>query len=290
LKEKSMSRGLFIPIVLALLSSIVLGTDALFVFAAYDRWDPENYFSYGDLYWNPNWEDGSSTWSMETVVSSAFSPSGSPYHWNGGLGSALTALGYSWEWYPTFDGRSGQNLPSLATLSSYPVVFVLTFDFYQTEPALNSSSRAVLGDYISQGGHVILVGQDIRYSGVPEWWIDAWFESGSITNDVFSTSSPVPAWGTSGTFLSGWSGTTLMANFTTIIGTFWPDEVSSNGCLEDDNYSFASFSETMGTMFSSYEFETCSPTEVQEIAEMIMIWLLGTPLERTTWGEIKASF
>jgi len=267
--------------------------DALFIFLAYDDYVPDSAYACGDSYWNPLSQPSGSGWAVNYLCSSYSEPAGSPYHWNGGLGSAMDALGYSWNWFPGYTGRCGQVIPDAGYLAFYKCVFVLTFDAYRSV-TLTEETREILQTCIENGGHVVLVSQDAMYSGVPESWLMKWFNTGEITQDVVSGTSPFSAAGMVPSFLLGWSGTALIENFSTGAGgnsegNWWADDLSGDGCISNGSYVFASCNEFYGNIFSTFEFETCYPSEVQSIAEYIMNWAISSSLERSTWGEIKAN-
>lgn len=270
------------------------GADVLFLFLGYDDYDSSSIFVCGDLYWNPGNQTGGTGWALHSISPSWAEPEGSPYHWNGGLGSAMDALGYSWEWYPGSTGRCGQAIPDHTVLEEYPVLFVMTFDAYHSQ-ALTSATRATLATYMQNGGKVVLTGQDVRYSGVPESWLDQWFHCGEIQQDVRTGSTPFPAMGMSSSFLIGWSGTALIENFSAstgggTVGQWWADDLSGNGTIGDASWIYASTNDLQQNLFSTFHFEACSPDEVLSITERIMLWMFGTHLERLSWGGIKAAF
>lgn len=269
------------------------GADALFMFLAYDDFVPDSAYACGDSYWNPLFEQSGSGWQLNDVCGSWAEPSGAPYHWNGGMGTAMDALGLTWEWFPGYTGRCGQSIPDAATLAQYQVVFVLTFDAYRSI-VLNSSSRSTLETYMGTGGHVVLISQDALFSGVPADWLDEWFDSGDIVQDVHSGTNPFPAYGLPVCFLVGWTGTALIENFSTGAGGYsegrwWADGLYGSGSIGDASYVFASCNEMYGTFFSTFDFEACYPSEVQSICGLLMEWLQGTSLQRTTWGAIKTA-
>ncbi len=271
------------------------GADILFVFLAYDDFNPDTVYACGDLYWNPDFQQSGTGWSLNSVAGSWAEPSGTPYHWYGGLGSAMSSLGYSWEWFPGYTGRSGQVIPDAGTLADYSCVFILTFDAYRSASVLSTSTRSVLDTYMSSGGHVVLIGQDAAYSGVPEVWLDTWFNSGTIQGDVSTGTSPLYANGMSSSFTLGWAGTALIENFSSGAGghsegQWWADDLSGNGCIVNGSYVYASASELYGNIFSTHEFECCSPSEVESICELITDWIQLTSLERHSWGDIKTLF
>ncbi len=262
--------------------------DVLFVFAAYSS---EEEFAWGRYYWNPGDEQFPSGWSYDTVQPATVEPDGSPYHWNGGLGSAMDALGVSWEWYATMDGSGAQVLPDAGTLSGYGAVFVHTFDYWwSTAPALTPGAVDVLSDYMDAGGSVVLVGQDLHLSGVSGGWLDGYFGTGAIGDDVYQEMETLTAQGTGGSFMEGWSGTADRDRFTDA-NAFWPDAVSGSACIGDGTYFFSSERSAGRSVFSSFELECCSPPEVEQAA-LIICYYVGviSSLEEDTWGAIKGRF
>ena len=271
------------------------GADVLFLFLAFDNVNPDTIYACGDLYWNPVFEVAGTGWSLNSIAPSWAEPAGYPYHWHGGLGSALDVLGYDWEWFPGYTGRSGQVIPDVGVLDDYSCLFVMTFDAYRDANVLSAATRSKLDSYIVGGGHVVLISQDADYSGVPESWLDFWFDCGSITGDVSAGTNPLPASGVSGTFLQGWAGTAQIGRFSSGAGgheegKWWADDLSDNGVIEGGSWDFASASSTYRNLFSTFDFEACSPAQVQAVTESIMEWILDTPLERSTWGRIKAGY
>jgi|GEM_PF-6210846 len=270
------------------------GADVLFMFLGYDDYSPDTIYACGDSYWNPSFEQSGSGWALNSIAGSWAEPSGSPYHWHGGLGTAISSLGMSWEWFPGYTGRCGQVIPDAGTLSSYDCLFILTFDAYRSV-VLTSATRSTLDTYMGNGGHVVLVSQDALFSGVPESWLNSWFDSGSIQQDVSSGTNPFPVIGLPSSFLIGWSGTAQISNFSTGAGgnsegIWWPDNLTGNGCIGDDSWIYSSASELNRNIFSTFDFEACSPAEVESISQQIVYWMLGTPLTRSTWASIKTAY
>lgn len=269
------------------------GGDVLFVMAAFSFIGG---YAWGDQYWNPESEQFPSTWDYDTVNPSTVSPNGTPYHWNGGMGTALDNLGYSWEWYPTFDGEdpSYQTIPSSATLlADYNLVVYWVGDFWNpdTGVALSDDTMAELEAYMTGGGALILIGQDIEWSGVPHSWLNSWFGCGSTTQDVINGEPIVAASGIAGTFTEGWTGTADVLNFYVqpSTGSFYADDMGDNGLVGDASYEFACVDDANKRIYSTMQFETCAASEVEAITDMIMVWL-GSSLEQSTWGDIKSSF
>ncbi|MBN1433282.1 hypothetical protein JW921_00880 [Candidatus Fermentibacterales bacterium] len=261
----------------------------LFIFSGMDF---TSEFAWGDVYWNPTEELYPSTWSYDTIEPSSTEPPGSPYHWNGGLGTACDNLGVTWEWYATYDAAEYyQNIPDAATLANYDVVFFHTFDYWWSDvEAVSADSRAILETYMNAGGTVVLIGQDIHYSGVPGSWLNTWFGCGTIVDDVVNGEATAPASGESGTFLAGWSGTAQQTNFSNS-NPFFVDDVATNGLLGDGGSNqYASYLDAEGRIYSTFEFEACSSSETEAIMEEILDWLGILSLDTDTWGGIKVSF
>jgi hypothetical protein len=270
------------------------GADVLFIFLGYDDFVPDTVYACGDSYWNPEFEQSGPGWSLNSISSSWAEPSGSPYHWHGGLGSAMNTLGYSWEWFPGYTGRCGQVIPDASTLQDYNCIFILTFDAYRSI-VLTAASRSILDTYMNSGGHVVFISQDAFYSGIPASWLQSWFDTGEIQQDVRAGTSPFPSNGLASSFMVGWAGTALIENFSTgagghAEGQWWADNLSGNGCMGDNNWVYSSYSDLWCNIFSTFDFETCSSAEVESISELIMGLTQGSALERTTWGAVKAGF
>jgi len=270
------------------------GANVLFIFAAQSESGGN---SWGDKYWNPIEGSYPGTWTYDTVNPSSVEPLDDPYHWNGGLGTALDALGYSWEWYPTFDGASGDYqtiLPSATMLADYDVVFYWVGDYWNPAlgPGITPETMAVLETYMTAGGPLVFTGQDIIWSGVPATWFDTWFGAGAIVEDVYSGETALAGFGIAGTFAEGWSGTALVENFYVTPGSFYPDDMGANGFIGDGGtYEFGCYDDANKRIFSTMQFETCAAAEVEDIADLLMTWLdIGGALENSTWGEIKTSF
>lgn len=269
------------------------GANVLFVMAAMSF---INSNAWGAGYWNPDQEEFPSTWSFDTVNPSTAIPTGAPYHWNGGMGTALDNLGYTWEWYPTYDGEypSYQTIPTSSTmLSDYDMVIYWVGDYWNPAlgPALSDATMSELEAYMTGGGPLILVGQDMQWSGVPAAWLDTWFGTGTITEDVIASETTVPASGIAGTFAEGWSGTADVNNFYVqpSTGRFFTDDMGANGFVGDATYEFGSCDNTNLRLYSTLQFETCSAAEVQDLIDKIMTWSMSA-LEQSTWGSIKSNF
>jgi len=271
------------------------GADVLFLFLAFDNMNPDTVYACGDLYWNPKSEFGGFAWDMETIHTPGCIPSGNPYHWSGGLGLAMDVLGYTWEWYAGFTNRCGQVIPEMDVLDDYSVLIVMTFDAYRGGPVLTSGTRSILESYIIAGGHVILISQDAKYSGIPNIWLDDWFDCGIVTNDVTSGTNPFKVNGLSGSFMSGWSGTAQIRRFSSGAGghgegNWWADDLQTGLIFGDASWEYASASEEYRNIFSTFEYEACDPDQVQSATETMMNWIFTTSLQHSTWAGLKRSF
>lgn len=268
------------------------GGDVLFVMAAMSFLNGN---AWGAQYWNPDLQEYPSTWAYDTVNPSTGIPTGTPYHWNGGMGTALDNLGYTWEWYPTYDGEdpSLQTIPPSSTmLADYNLVIYWVGDYWNPTlgPALSNNTMSELEAYMTAGGALILIGQDLQWSGVPAAWLDTWFSTGTIAEDVLSAVPTVPASGITGTFAEGWSGTADRTNFyTEDTGNFFPDDMGANGFIGDGTWEFGCVDNTNFRIYSTMQFGTCASSEVEALMGYIMTWLESS-LQQSTWGDIKSNF
>jgi hypothetical protein len=267
--------------------------DVLFLFAAYNY---SGQFAWANQYWNPTDDGFPTAWSYNTINPSTAEPDGSPYHWNGGMGTALDNLGITWEWYATYDGEdiAEQVLPDVSMmLSDYDLVIFWVGDYWDPSrgPALTAATMADLESYMTSGGPLFLMGQDIEWSGVPMAWLNTWFGTGTTTQDVLSGEPLVAASGITGTPAEGWSGTALVDNFYVSPGSFFPDDMELNGIIGDATYEFACYDDTNKRLYTTVHFETCVATEVEALMDLLMTWVgTGGALEQSTWGSIKADF
>jgi len=262
------------------------GANALFVFPAYSN---VSGLAWGSLYWNPTDNQFPSTWSYDAVNPSTVEPAGSPYHWNGGMGTALDALAFTWEWYPTWDDQDAmQVFPTQTILEDYDIVFVHTFDNWWNQ-GIDATAQATITSYIGAGGIVVFVGQDAHWGGLPDTFLQTNFSCGTITDDVIPGDSLLAVTGSTGTFLDGWAGTSDKANFSDANG-FYTDAITDNGIITDATYLFASNNDAAKCIFSAFEYEACDAAEVEAIAGLIMAYAGVGALEQTTWSGIKSSF
>ena len=102
-----------------------------------------------------------------------FGPPGAPDPlWDGILTDLLGAGNYGW--FTTAEDTS--NGPDLATMQIYDLVIWNTYDYWWSPPAaLTDTDQVHLGDYLSLGGKVWLIGQDLLWSGVPMSWMNNYF-------------------------------------------------------------------------------------------------------------------
>jgi hypothetical protein len=75
--------------------------------------------------------------------------------------------------------------PPFDTLLNYELVIWNTYDdWFDATPALTVNDQNSIGDYIINGGKVWLIGQDLVWTGVSETWIEAFFYTDSINQDI----------------------------------------------------------------------------------------------------------
>lgn len=99
--------------------------------------------------------------------------------WEGILTDLLGAGNYGW-----FTLNTDTTGPDLATLQTYDLVIWNTYDYWFSPPAaLTDSDQVNLGTYLTGGGKVWLIGQDLLWSGVPMSWMDTYFHLADAVQD-----------------------------------------------------------------------------------------------------------
>jgi hypothetical protein len=96
-------------------------------------------------------------------------------------------------WGPT-TGGAAENGPDSATMAPYTLVIWNTYDWWDPAlgAALTATDRTNLANYLTAGGKVWLIGQDVMWSGTPLAWMTANFDLQSVSQDY------------GGGFPSGW--------------------------------------------------------------------------------------
>lgn len=100
--------------------------------------------------------------------------------WTNTLNDLLGSGAYGW-FGPTNDPTA--NGPDLPTMQNYDLVIWNCYDFWLSDMALTSTDQTNLQSYISGGGKVWLIGQDVIYSGVPMTWLTTNFHLSSVSQD-----------------------------------------------------------------------------------------------------------
>ncbi|HEX7320301.1 MAG TPA: T9SS type A sorting domain-containing protein [bacterium] len=112
--------------------------------------------------------------------------------WNGTFGVAThpdpnwdgvltTLIPGEYGWFQTT--ASPQDGPDLATMQTYQIVIWNCYDDFWTDDALTANDQTNIADYITGGGKVWLIGQDIIYSGVQLSWLTPNFHLASYVED-----------------------------------------------------------------------------------------------------------
>uniref|UniRef100_A0A7C4XJJ6 T9SS type A sorting domain-containing protein n=1 Tax=candidate division WOR-3 bacterium TaxID=2052148 RepID=A0A7C4XJJ6_UNCW3 len=115
--------------------------------------------------------------------SGAFGPASHPDpNWQTVLNNIVGAGNYGW--YQTT--ATGQNGPDLATMQSYDLVIWNCYDDWWTGDALTATDQTNIQSYMTGGGKVWLIGQDIIYSGCGSF-VQSNFHVASYVEDVNST-------------------------------------------------------------------------------------------------------
>jgi hypothetical protein len=118
-------------------------------------------------------------------------------YWSAVLDSILGTGNYAW-FGPT--AGYGDNGPDLTTMQGYDLVIWDCYDCWNPAhgPALTATDQTNVASYVSGGGKVWLIGQDILYSGVPLSWMQTYFNLQSVVQDYgegFPDSIPFPVRG-----------------------------------------------------------------------------------------------
>jgi len=103
-------------------------------------------------------------------------------YWQAALDSILGVSNYGWFGPTTTQTENG---PDLATMQTYALVIWDTYDCWDPSlgPAITSTDQTNIASYISGGGKVWLIGQDILWSGVPLSWMTTNFDLQSAVQD-----------------------------------------------------------------------------------------------------------
>jgi hypothetical protein len=102
-----------------------------------------------------------------------------PDQWWGAVLDSVIPGNYTM-WGPTTTYE--EDGPDLATMQGYDLVIWNTYDSWAA-PTLTANDQSNLGDYITGGGKVWLIGQDVLYSGVPLAFIQTYFDLASYESD-----------------------------------------------------------------------------------------------------------
>jgi hypothetical protein len=96
-------------------------------------------------------------------------------------------------WYAV-DASQTANGPDLVTMQGYDLVIWDTYDTWNSAlgPALTATDQTNIANYISGGGKVWLIGQDILWSGVPLSWMTTNFDLQSAVQDYNGASGLIP--------------------------------------------------------------------------------------------------
>ncbi|MCK4250062.1 T9SS type A sorting domain-containing protein [candidate division WOR-3 bacterium] len=112
-------------------------------------------------------------------------------YWQAALDSILGVGNYGWFGPTTSYPENG---PDLATMQIYALVIWNTYDCWNpgAGPALTATDQTNIANYISGGGKVWLIGQDILFSGVPYAWMTTNFNMQSAIEDYSGVSGLDP--------------------------------------------------------------------------------------------------
>jgi hypothetical protein len=112
--------------------------------------------------------------------------------WSAVLDSVVGSSAYTM-WGPTTGGAS-EDGPDLATMQGYELVIWDTYDWWDPSlgPGLTANDQTNLENYISGGGKVWLIGQDILWSGTPLAFMTTNFDLASAVQDYAPGDGEIP--------------------------------------------------------------------------------------------------
>lgn len=145
--------------------------------------------------------------------------------WDATLTLHLGAGNYGW-FGPT--ASMTEDGPDLATMQMYDLVIWNTFDCWWTPAALTSNDMTNIENYLSGGGKVWLIGQDLLYTGVPLGWMGTWFHLAGVIQDY---AFPDPYMNVLG--YSEISGLTCLFTPDYLSNEFYPDDLTPDGTAHD---------------------------------------------------------
>ncbi len=148
-----------------------------------------------------------------------FGPATKPdTNWQAVLNQILGQGNYGW-FGPTTTPT--QNGPDSTTMQNYDLIIWNCYDFWWSDMALTSTDQTNLQRYISGGGKVWLLGQDIIYSGVPLSWLSSNFHLASAIEDYCSDETVLDLLG-----LAEINGLTFTANCDYQSNGYWCDALT----------------------------------------------------------------
>lgn len=141
--------------------------------------------------------------------------------WEGVLTTVVGAGNFGWYGHTTDPSENGA---PLATMQQYPLVIWNTYDDWWGipngyDPALTTTDQSNLVSYLSGGGRVWLIGQDLIYTGVSTSWMNTNFKLQAVSEDYLWDIPDVNIEGQAE--IAGWA-------------TMTSSDYQSNGFFSDD--------------------------------------------------------
>jgi hypothetical protein len=218
--------------------------------------------------------------------------------YNGCYGNAVTACGLSYDTITTAYYGDG---PNAATMAGYQLVIWDTYDDWWSGSALTANDVSNLTTFVSGGGKLWLIGQDINYS-VPTGWTtfrNTYLGVSSVTDDVVSGDYTETAAGISGTFTEGHTSVSLSATQCFTANGFYTDSITPGAAF--GTYT-VNGSYTSSVCYNSGSYKTayytlhleCYTQGTVPLQDMIinhLSWFgLNTAVQPKSLGDIKAMF
>ena len=197
------------------------------------------------------------------------------------------------------------NFPPELTGDNYLIVVVLTGENWWSAPQnLDPADESALADYLDTGGNLLLVGQDYMYGAHPSMGVCSGFPRDYLGldrcyQDVLWGPNTANITGSPDCIFEGESATLDSANVF-ISNPFFPDcadptSTARSGFRLDEaaqsGVVICNETDTFRTVWAGIELAAASPEEFTHIIQKIYDWFIGaTPVERQSWGRIKALY
>jgi len=218
--------------------------------------------------------------------------------YNGCYQDACTAVGLSVDDYDTSSYGDG---PDATTMADYNLVIWNCYDCWWSGDSLTTNDVTNLTTYVSGGGNLWLIGQDINYSAPGNWttFRNTYLGVSSVTDDIFWDVASCTVDGATGTFTEPHTNIDLVASQCFTANNFYTDNLTVGAAfisyIVDGTYTSAACYDngTYKTAYYTIHLECYTDGDVA-LEDMIidhLSWfgILDT-VQPTSLGNIKAMF